>query len=146
MFAMNVNEIDKLAWLCIKDTRILVVRSKGNDTYYIPGGKREEGESDYEALIREVKEELSVDLMPETIKYAKTFKAQAHGKPNGVQVKMTCYFAEFSGAMKASAEIEEASWINHDDEIRCSLVTKMIMDWLKSEEMIKSKSVIPKFK
>jgi 8-oxo-dGTP diphosphatase len=59
--------IDKLAWCCIKDKRLLGARSKGKNIYYIPGGKREEGESDHEALIREIKEELSVDLKPETI-------------------------------------------------------------------------------
>jgi 8-oxo-dGTP diphosphatase len=47
-------EIDKLAWLRIKDKQVLGARSKGKDAYYIPGGKREPGESDEEALIREV--------------------------------------------------------------------------------------------
>ena len=44
--------IDKLAWIYIQDKRILSTRSKGKDTYYIPGGKREAGETDHEALLR----------------------------------------------------------------------------------------------
>ncbi|MEK6909452.1 MAG: NUDIX domain-containing protein, partial [Candidatus Aenigmatarchaeota archaeon] len=79
--------IDKLAWVRIEDRKILVTRSKGKDVWYIPGGKREQGESDQEALIREIREELSVDLILETIKYVGTFKAQAHGKPEGVLVQ-----------------------------------------------------------
>lgn len=84
-----MSEIDKLAWLYIQNKQLLGARSKGKNTYYIPGGKREAGESDEQALIREIKEELSVDLIPSTIKYAGTFKAQADGKPDGVMVKMT---------------------------------------------------------
>lgn len=131
-----MNEIDKLAWLCIKDKRFLGARSKNKDTYYIPGGKRENGENDHEALIREIKEELSVDLIPATIKYVGSFKAQAHDKADGLMVKITCYLAEFTGEIQANTEIEEVAWLNHKDEIKCSPVTKIIMDWLKSEGMI----------
>lgn len=37
-------EIDKCAWLHIQDKQLLVARSRGQDTYYVPGGKRELGE------------------------------------------------------------------------------------------------------
>ncbi|MDQ5950102.1 MAG: 8-oxo-dGTP diphosphatase, partial [Patescibacteria group bacterium] len=61
-----MQHIDKLALIEIQDRKILMVRSKGKDTWYIPGGKRDEGESDEEALIREIKEELGADLLPDT--------------------------------------------------------------------------------
>ena len=131
-----MNEIDKLAWIYIKNKRLLCARSKGKDIYYIPGGKREKGETDQAALIREIKEEISVDLIPTTIKYAETFTARAHGKLDGVLVKLTCYFAEFTGEIKASAEIEEVTWLSYEDKVRCSPVTVMVMDWLKSASMI----------
>jgi 8-oxo-dGTP pyrophosphatase MutT (NUDIX family) len=75
----------------------LSTRSKGKDTYYIPGGKRDGNESDQEALIREIKEEFSIDLSPGTIEYVGTFEAQAHGKPEGTVVRMICYKSGFSG-------------------------------------------------
>lgn len=130
------NEIDKLAWLYVKDKRLLGARSIGKDVYYIPGGKREAGESDKDALIREIKEELSVNLIPETIQYVETFKAQAYGKPNGTAIKITCYLAEFTGDLKANAEIAEISWLSHADKIQCSPVTQDIMDWLRAKELI----------
>lgn len=131
-----MNEIDKLAWLYIKDKQLLCARSKNKDIYYIPGGKREIGESDQEALTREIKEELSVDLLPETIKYAGIFKTQAHDKPEGIQVKLTCYYAEFKGKIQANSEIEEITWLSYKDKIKCSAVTEIIMDWLKLEDKI----------
>jgi 8-oxo-dGTP diphosphatase len=130
------HEIDKLAWLYIEEKRLLAARSKGKVAYYIPGGKREQGESDEEALTREIKEELSVDLLPETIGYVGEFKAQADGKPEGTMVRMTCYQASFRGEIAAAAEIEEATWISHKDKDRCSPVVKIILDWLKDKGMI----------
>ncbi|HCI80446.1 MAG TPA: DNA mismatch repair protein MutT, partial [Ktedonobacter sp.] len=76
--------IDKLAWIHIVDRRILSTRSKGKDTYYIPGGKREQGETDEATLIREIREELSIDLLPGSITFFGTFQAQAHGQAEGV--------------------------------------------------------------
>ena len=104
--------IDKLAWLYIQDGKLLSARSEDRTLYYIPGGKRELGESDEQALVREIKEEISVDLRPNTIKYAATFEAQADGKEEGVIVKLTCYFPEFEGALSASSEIEEILFID----------------------------------
>ncbi len=56
--------IDKLAWLTFKDQQLLCARSHGKHIYYIPGGKREAGESDEAALMREIEEELAVALKP----------------------------------------------------------------------------------
>jgi len=44
--------IDKLAYIHIVDRKILSTRSKGKTKYYIPGGKREAGETDWQALFR----------------------------------------------------------------------------------------------
>ena len=128
---MEKTFIDKLAWIYIKDKKILSTRSHGKDTWYIPGGKREAGESDKQALMREVKEELNIDLIPTTLKHIGTFEAQAHGKPEGTVVRMTCYSAGFTGNMAPSAEIEEVAWFTHADQEKSSLVDKMIFDALK---------------
>ncbi|MEO8102961.1 MAG: NUDIX domain-containing protein [Betaproteobacteria bacterium] len=127
-----MTEIDKLAWLHIRDKRLLGARSRGKRVPYIPGGKREPGESDHAALIREIREELSIDLLPETIEWAGRFKAQADGKADGVLVSMTCYFADYSGEITAAAEIEEVLWLNHRDKEACTPVAGLVLDWLKS--------------
>lgn len=88
--------IDKLAWIYLQEGRILSTRSKGKDVRYIPGGKREAGESDTEALCREIREELHVKLLPGSLEVYGIFEAQAHGHAEGVVVRMTCYTAAFS--------------------------------------------------
>jgi 8-oxo-dGTP pyrophosphatase MutT (NUDIX family) len=125
------NFVDKLAWLLVVDGRLLSTRSKGKDTFYIPGGKRESDESDEQALRREIREELTVELVPESIVHAGTFEAQAHGKAEGVVVRMTCCWADYVGELAPGAEIEEIVWLDYGGREDSSPVDKLIFDWLR---------------
>lgn len=128
--------IDKLAWIHIKERQELGTRSKGKDTYYLPGGKREAGESDWQALEREINEELSVRLLQQSVNFVGQFCAQAHGKPEGVMVRMSCYAGEYDGTLAANTEIDELVWLKHDDRHKCSAVDVIILDWLKEKDLI----------
>lgn len=129
--------IDKIAFLYLKDGKILSTLSKGKDTYYIPGGKREGNETDEETLIRECKEELTIDIKKDTIKYYGTFEAQAHGENEGVIVKMTCYIADFDGELKADSEIEELKWLDYSNlNVAISPVDKKIFKDLYDKNLI----------
>ena len=133
---MEKHFIDKLAYILLKDRKALVTLSKGKDTWYIPGGKREPGESDREALIREVREELTVELIPGTIQHYGTFEAQAHGKPPGTIVRMTCYTAEYEGTIKPAAEINRVDFFTFAQKSLTSPVDHLIFDDLKFKEFI----------
>ena len=124
--------IDKLAWLYVQDGRILCARSRGQDAFYMPGGKREAGETDQSALQREIREELSVDLVPGSLSLAGVFEAQAHGRPTGTTVRMTCYFGDYAGTLKAASEIAELAWLAYADRAKTSEVGYLIFDWLKA--------------
>ncbi|MFT6836329.1 MAG: 8-oxo-dGTP diphosphatase [Francisellaceae bacterium] len=129
-------EIDKLAWVYIKDKKVLCARSEGKDTYYIPGGKRDVGENDQQALIREIKEELSVDIIAKSMEYYGTFKAQADGKPKGIMVKITCYQAEFDGILSVDSEIEEMKWLDSNGLGKCSVVVQELFSDLRQKGLI----------
>jgi 8-oxo-dGTP pyrophosphatase MutT (NUDIX family) len=110
--------IDKVAWLYLKDKKILMVLKRGREKWYNAGGKREPGETDEQTLIREVKEELSVDIVPSTIKYYETFEAQAHGEPPGTMLHMKCHFADYTGTLTPQNEIisyQFMSWAQKSD-------------------------------
>jgi 8-oxo-dGTP diphosphatase len=126
-------EIDKVAYIRTESGKILSTKSKGKTKFYIPGGKREVGESDEETLIREVLEELNISIIPKTIKYIGTFKAQADGYRNGIIVKMTCYSAAYEGIMIKKNEIDEIRWLNYKDIDLVSEVDKQIFQFLKKE-------------
>ncbi|WP_040407039.1 NUDIX hydrolase [Amycolatopsis nigrescens] len=122
--------IDKVAWILLVDGRVLGTRSHGKDVYYLPGGKREPGESDLETLVREIDEELAVRIDPDTASPAGVFEAQAHGHADGVLVRMTCYRAGYHGTLTASNEIAELAWLSYADRARVSPVDKIIFDRL----------------
>jgi len=132
-----MREIDKIAFIYLKNGKILSTLSKGKDAYYIPGGKREESETDEETLIRECKEELTIDILKDTIKYYGTFEAQAHGKAEGVLVKMTCYTADFVGTLKPDSEIEEIKWLDYSNlNVKVSPVDELIFKDLYDKHLI----------
>lgn len=131
-----MKEIDKLAWIRIENRRILSTRSKGKDTFYFPGGKREANETDEAALIREIKEELTVDLLPDSLQFFGKFEAQAHGHAEGTLVIMTCYEADYTGTLKPDAEIEELAWLTYADKEKSSAVDQLIFDYLKEHDLI----------
>lgn len=132
-----MKEIDKLAFIYLKDGKILSTLSKGKDTYYIPGGKREGNETDEEALIRECKEELTIDIKKDTIKYYGTFEAQAHGKAEGILVRMTCYTAEFDGVLTPDSEIQEMTWLDYSNlNVKISPVDELIFEDLYKKGLI----------
>lgn len=128
--------IDKLALVHIENRRVLMARSKGKDKFYAAGGKREGKETNEEALVREVKEELGVDLIPETITYLNTFRAQAHGKPEGVMVELKCYQGNFHGKPKPMSEIEELTWFSTADLERTTIPGRLLLTWLKGKNLV----------
>jgi len=122
--------IDKIAWIEIRNNKLLSTRSKGKTAYYIPGGKREPGETDSQTLIREIEEELSVVIIPDTINYMGTYKAQADSHKTGIIVKMTCYTSDYSGNLSIANEIEEIKWLDYKDYDKISHVDKVIFEHL----------------
>ena len=128
--------IDKLAWIYVRGRRVLSTRTRGRSLFYLPGGKREAGESDTQALEREILEELQVALDPATIRPFGVFEAQADSHPEGVRVCMTCYTAEPIGSPAPAAEIEEMRWLDSSGAAISSPVDKIILDRLTELDLI----------
>ncbi|MFB6818016.1 NUDIX domain-containing protein [Streptomyces sp. NPDC056347] len=124
--------IDTVAWVRVEDGRILCARSRGKDVFYIPGGKREGRETDLQTLLREVEEELSVAILPATVSPMGTYEAQAHGHPDGVVVRMSCYAADYRGTLTVSNEIEEMAWFSYADRPLVPPVDQLLFDDLKA--------------
>lgn len=132
-YATSTREsIDTLAWLHIRDRRLLMVRSTGKQLFYLPGGKREPGESDVTALSREINEELTVNLRPETFTFARAITAVADGFDDGRHVNMVCYSAEHDGDLAAAAEIDELAWTTSADVDRCPPAGREVLRYLHS--------------
>ena len=128
--------IDKIAWIHLEQRRLLVARNAGRDRFYLPGGKREPGESDLETLVRELEEELTVVVDPGTAAYVGTFEAPADARTDGLGVRLTCYTASHTGPFAASREIDEIAWLTSSEGDRVSAVDRLVLAHLRAEDLI----------
>lgn len=103
--------IDKVGGVILKDKKILVQRKNNNrEECIIPGGKRKNGESDFETLKRELYEELTVDLVDTEFIGGYDDIAVFSNEPIHVQT----YIATIKVDIKCNNEIKEAIWIDRD--------------------------------
>ncbi len=128
--------IDALGWVHVRNRQLLCVRSRGKDAFYLPGGKRESGESDWQAIAREVREELQVELDLQSFQPFATFNAPAHGYTATTRVILACYQAEFRGEIQPSAEIEEIAWFGYGDRYQCAPATALVLDQLHQQSSL----------
>ncbi|MCM6775275.1 NUDIX domain-containing protein [Nocardia sp. CDC159] len=126
--------IDTVAWVLIEQGRILCARPRGKDVFYIPGGKREGEESDLQTLLREIDEELSVALIPETVRHVGTYEADLPG--GAAVVRMGCYTAEYAGIITPSSEIEEIAWFGYADRGLVPPVDQVLFDDLVARGLL----------
>lgn len=105
-------EIHKAAGIILKDKKLLVVRSRGKSHFFAPGGKLEQGETHEQALVRELKEELMMELADHHYEHFGSFSAEADDKP-GIMLHMTVFLIkDYDGPLAPDSEIEELSWVD----------------------------------
>ncbi|HDK4771679.1 TPA: NUDIX domain-containing protein [Staphylococcus delphini] len=111
----------------IEKKRIFLVRTYDNNKYYLPGGKIENQESFDEALIRELKEELSLRIKKSEVIFWKSIEGPAY--PNTKEtVLLNCFL--FSGEAfdyKINNEITDANFFSiYDEDIMAPAVINVI--------------------
>ncbi len=78
--------------IVIRDGKVAMIHSKKYDYYKFPGGGIEEGESPVQAMIREVKEESGLTVIPESIREFGNVHRRSKTKLGGLFVQDNYYF------------------------------------------------------
>lgn len=102
------SDIVKIGLAAIRAGRLLVVRKRGTETFILPGGKPEPGESDEAALSREVMEELGCGVRD--ARRLSSFHAAAANEP-GRTVTVVLFSGALEGEPEPREEIEEMAWL-----------------------------------
>ncbi|EYT58327.1 MULTISPECIES: NUDIX hydrolase [Microbacterium] len=95
--------------------RVLVVRKQGTSMFMQPGGKPEAGESAAQTLIRELHEELGLELDEDDLQPLGSFVSAAANEPGHRVVAEAFATSVDPRAVTVQAELAELRWITPDD-------------------------------
>ncbi|MFT0212766.1 NUDIX domain-containing protein [Pseudomonas sp. F1_0610] len=105
-----MNRIKIAAALLLNSQRqVLLVRKKNTIFFMQAGGKLEPNEQPKQALLRELHEELNIQLEPSQLEFIGQFSAPAANEENHT-VEADIYLCFYDGEVRASQEIAQATW------------------------------------
>ena len=115
--------------ISIENRKILLV--KKGEVWILPGGKPEDGESDFDCLFRELSEELPGLAVEGKFRHYKNFSGVT---PHiGDVLEAITYFASTSGETNTAMEISEAAWVSASTELKLSEITAKIIKSLEED-------------
>jgi len=107
-----MNYLHKAGGLLIKDRKFLLERHGGNETYIVPGGKLEAGETAIAALIRECDEEFHIAVSEKDLQYVGSFESRAVHNPDKIVKIETFLVKTWKGEITLDDGIENVIWVD----------------------------------
>lgn len=125
---------------------VLLVRKAGTNAFMFPGGKPKPGETPVQTGIREVKEEIGLEINPDEVRDLGVFVTQDANEA-GARVKADVFHVDWgkkSSQPVAQAEIEELEWVYPDefavtqlpDACTMAPLTEVVLDALNQDEQL----------
>jgi 8-oxo-dGTP diphosphatase len=101
--------------------RLLLVRKRGTSAFMQAGGKIDPGETPFEALARELDEELGFRPAVGDVRFLGRFEADAANEPGRRLEAHLFHLPSPRRDLRIAAELEEALWVTPDEAERLSL-------------------------
>ena len=111
----TLGHIYKAGGILLNNRRLLVSKSYGKDIFFAPGGKLEAGETPEEALVRELKEELTIAVHKETLSPFGTFTHPVTGDEDRTITMHVFIVSSWEGTIAAANEIQEVRWVTAEE-------------------------------
>lgn len=110
---MNLITVSAIAFVR-DDGRVLTVRKRGTTRWMLPGGKPEPGERAIDTAVREVREELGVDILPDELELLGTFDSHAANEADHA-LRATVFLTRRTVDPVVQAEIDDLRWADPAD-------------------------------
>lgn len=108
---------------------LLLVQVRNRQKYYFPGGKIEPDETHPEALQRELREELGIELAEDALKYIGTVVGPAYPQPDTL-TELNCYQTRQEidwEKILPQREITDLKWIKKEQR---DLIAPAVLKWI----------------
>ncbi len=89
----------------IQENKLLLAFSNHKKAWYLPGGKVDAGETPVDALLREINEELGIQLRITDLQYYTHITAPAFGEEENIIMEQDCYGYTLTEKIQAGNEI-----------------------------------------
>ncbi|QJB30100.1 NUDIX domain-containing protein [Chitinophaga oryzae] len=99
-----MNYIDCVGLIVVENRELLLAFSKNKGAWYLPGGKVDAGETPLQAMQREIKEELNMDLTADSLQWYYHITAPAFGEKD-LLMRQDCFRHQLRQTPQPSAEI-----------------------------------------
>jgi 8-oxo-dGTP pyrophosphatase MutT (NUDIX family) len=108
---MTVDNVIRVSAVVLRDAdgAVLTVRKRGTVRFMLPGGKPEPGESAAATAVREIREEVGIELELSELRLIGEFRAHAANERDHF-VESTVFAAAHDGEPSPAAEIAELRW------------------------------------
>lgn len=103
------------------DGRVLVVRKQGTSRFMQPGGKPEPGETPVQTLIRELDEELALQVDESDLRPLGTFISAAANEPGHRVIADAFALRAEPDQVVVQAELAELRWLERGDRTSVAL-------------------------
>lgn len=111
-------KLDTVGLVVLKENKLLLAFSGNKHAWYLPGGKVDKGETNIEALVREIDEELNIELNVESLEYYRHVTAPAYGERSDVVMEQECFIYKLTEEMTPSKEIEALHYFDLDEYLK----------------------------
>jgi 8-oxo-dGTP pyrophosphatase MutT (NUDIX family) len=125
--------------LLLKNRKLLLAYSNNKQCFYLPGGKTDTEETPIQALCREIKEELAIEITEQELTYYTHITAPAYGENPELIMEQECFLLTREVEPIASAEIGELRYFTLQEylsEPRKAPGAIMILQKLKTDNYI----------
>ncbi|MCF3109074.1 NUDIX domain-containing protein [Niabella sp. CC-SYL272] len=109
---MQIKQLSTAGLVVISEGKLLLAYSKNKHAWYLPGGKIEAGETPVHSLIREIKEELNLDIQPAELTYYGHITAPAYGEAANILMEQECFLYQVAAPIEPGSEIDAVAYFD----------------------------------